>query len=414
MRNQLNAFTASFSLHLIAAVMLLWVSAPAISRGEASAPSGRTIRVEWLSGVPRNLQSAPENGAGGDGLSLPETDSYELDIPGFSFDYEKIARRARSLFPFLTNPAALEPVLATLRAADGGGLVSPFATAAGPARKPPLTLADTAIQSIVDKAWTRRERWNQFQSIARFIEGYHPNVGSLPVLLERYADQDFLQPYADTTIRDPRLWTMLSIASEHSDFIEFIMGYAAAHPSTKTTTQLLFMLDDLAQGNRDTLLALMAIDPAKDLWWTGSVNRSAQDFIALIREYYRRHVELPRMTACDVIDAHYDGVRIGILTAILGATPKHYRESDARYLLGSIYWKQGRIEDAVKMWRAMDVEDGDSYAKPGRQLFLVVAGDKLQPEDVEEISRILDTERRRWSQFWYQRLKQFGYAFDIF
>jgi hypothetical protein len=31
------------------------------------------------------------------------------------------------------------------------------------------------------------------------------------------------------------------------------------------TTELLFMLDELAQGSRDSLSALMAVDPKRDL-----------------------------------------------------------------------------------------------------------------------------------------------------
>ena len=59
----------------------------------------------------------------------------------------------------------------------------------------------------------------------------------------------------------------------HGDFIDFVRAFARQHPSSRTTTELLFLLDELAQGSRDVLLTLL--DLARELQlhysaWLGS------------------------------------------------------------------------------------------------------------------------------------------------
>lgn len=75
------------------------------------------------------------------------------------------------------------------------------------------------------------------------------------------------------------------------DFIGSITRYASAHPSTKATTELLFMLDEMVQGSRDTLVALLEIDADRDLWWTRVKNEDAQDLVLILQRHYRAQLE---------------------------------------------------------------------------------------------------------------------------
>ena len=95
-----------------------------------------------------------------------------------------------------------------------------------------------------------------------------PTTSGLAALIALYRDQNALQPYADGSMRDLRLWAQLGLAADHVDFIGFIRGYAAAHPSTKVTTELLFLLDTLAQANADALAVLVETNQPGDLEWT--------------------------------------------------------------------------------------------------------------------------------------------------
>ena len=67
-----------------------------------------------------------------------------------------------------------------------------------------------------------------------------------------------------TTARD------MDIAADHADFIELIADYAVRHPSTKATTELLFLLDKLTQASFDALTTLLNTEPRRDLRWTDS------------------------------------------------------------------------------------------------------------------------------------------------
>ena len=183
--------------------------------------------------------------------------STALLIPGFTFDFAKIASRASRLFPFLDLRLSIEgapdiPFHDGRR--DGGhGLV--FVRTVTTSRHhtlPRLGLSPTVLQTIVDSAWSRRDRWSAFRSILTLTDRYHPDAGAVPTLLRAYVDEDLLQPFYDTTIPDPRLWSSLAIAADHEDFIRFITGYAERHPATKATTELLIMLDKLVQGSFET------------------------------------------------------------------------------------------------------------------------------------------------------------------
>ena len=147
----------------------------------------------------------------------------------------------------------------------------------------PLALSETELQALVDKAWARHERWAAFEPLSKLTETFQPNAGQLPALLQRYIDQNSLQPYADGDIRDSRLWAQLGIAADHVSFIAFIRRFAAAHPRTRTTTELLFLLDKLAEANQDALSVLRGTDPQEQLAWTRQANPEAFVWLTEIR-----------------------------------------------------------------------------------------------------------------------------------
>jgi hypothetical protein len=293
-------------------------------------------------------------------------------------------------------------------------LVSPYARVVDEAPGlSPLVMSGQAMQALVDKTFSRRERWTPFQAIGSLAQRHHPTRGQLPALLRRYSDQNLLQPYVESHVRDPRLWVMLGIASDHADFIDFITDYAAAHPSSPATTEFLFMLDEMAQGSRDALLTLLDIDPRRDLYWTGLRNRDARDFVEVLQEYYRTKLEQKGIASPEGTSSYYDNARLGILNAIVASTPAGYRESDARFLIGSIYWRNKIQDDALQWWRGMTPRQTDRYFSSATAI-LTAIGASGNLADGRAVDEILKAERKRWTDFWWNRLLQFGYSISGF
>ena len=184
-----------------------------------------------------------------------------LEIAGLSVDLAKLLGRRHSLFPFLTIEASLVDPSESRQTDRSAPLRTPFALRSGAAGLRPLHLSDEALQALVDRAWSRRERWRPFAPIAVLVESHDPDLGRSADLLQAYRDQNLLQPYYDSDTRDARFWAMLGLAADHVTFIELVRRVARTHPSSKVTTELLFLLDELVQGSRDTLLMLTSTDP---------------------------------------------------------------------------------------------------------------------------------------------------------
>src|SRR5262249_40776615 len=184
-----------------------------------------------------------------------------------------------------------------------GRLVNPSAARNRKPSRPPLSIGDVRLQAIVDRSWSRRERWLSFSEIAGLVQEHDPDEGRLPDLLRAYLDQNILQPYFDGDTRDPRFWTMLGLAADHIEFIDFVRSYARLHPSSRATTDLLFLLDELAQGSRDAFLMLMDTDPRSDLRVTRLVDRDAYDLAMAIRREYDTWLQQQKLTSADEINA---------------------------------------------------------------------------------------------------------------
>jgi hypothetical protein len=352
----------------------------------------------------------------------------ELAAGDFTFDPAKIAERAHVLFPFLTPGLAWEHFAPARERTTGGSLENPFSAERLRKRDLPesraFTADDAALQQLLDRSWSRRDRWSAFQSIRQVAETHSGTVGRLPTLLQRYCDQNSLQPFTDTAVRDPRLWAQLGVAADHVDFIGFIRRYAADHPSTRGTTALLFMLDTMAQGSVDALKTLLDSDPAEDLLWTRKASPRAYELLTRLKRHYRAELDRRGLRSLESITEFHDSVRLSILTGIVQTTPDGYRASDARFLIGAIHWRHGRVGSALRAWRGMTVDPEDSHVKAYSEILRLLekANGQSDPDGgrgvdsplYRDIRQVLKNEQGRWLMFSYDRLRQFGYTFDTF
>jgi hypothetical protein len=340
----------------------------------------------------------------------------------------KIGDRALVLFPFLTPGLSLDHYLVTRHRELVSRLQNPFAQTKARQLNPkldrPLDLSDAALQALIDRSWARRDRWAAFEPIRRITDAHSPDEGRLPTLLRRYVDQNSLQPYADVTERDPRLWAQLGLAADHVTFIGFIRRYASEHPSTKATTELLFLLDRVAEASRDALAVLLDTDPAERLAWTRAADARAYNLLIRIRRFYQHEIARRGLASEEAITAYYEHVRLEILNGIVRSTPGGYRADDARFLIGAIYWRQQRMDEALRAWDEMTVEDVDGRALGTAELAAALrrrsvahgadAGRSLDLPLRREIDQILKNEHNRWVAFSDDRLRRFGYRFDSF
>jgi hypothetical protein len=419
-RRRAVAQGASLTLHLVALAVTIYVESAELratrsSNGRVAAAS-RPVDVFVV--PPRDESALPGLNAVDSTygtVTFDSTESSELEIPGFTFDVRKIGERAMLLFPFVTPGLALDYFGLATREEVPDHVRNPLEKSravdrAGKRGRPPLVIADAAMQSVIDEAWSRRDRWASFQRIVSLANSYSASDGKLPVLLHSYVQQDGLQPYVDTTIRDPRLWTELGLAADHVLFAGFIAKYVADNPSTKSATELLFLLDQLVQASLDALATLLDTRPDEQLQWTQRTNRSAWNFLADLRRHYTALLERRGLASPGALRAYYDRVRLSILTGILRTTPHGYRASDARFLIGTIYWSAGNRGDALQAWRAMIEEPTDTYVKAYSDVLRAME----EPGGARLVDGILRTERARWLMFSIDRLQHFGFRTDTF
>jgi hypothetical protein len=200
-------------------------------------------------------------------------------------------------------------------------------------------------------------------------------------------------------------------------FIGFIRHYAAANPGTRGTIELLFLLDRIAEASQDALVTLLAYNPEADLRWTRSTNRQAYRLALQLLHYYRSELSRRGLYSNAAIGLHYDRIRLAVLSGILRTTPGGYRASDARFLMGTILWKQGRDAAALQAWRGLACAPTDSYLAACTQLSRIIPSTNDAPGDADlarQITRVLKNEHSRWWDLSYDRLKKFGYRFDSY
>jgi hypothetical protein len=417
MGRRISAGFISLTLHLVAAAALaIW--SPAGGRSRAAAVRVVKAMAAFV------VQPAAGESANGlnpidrerDTAIVVELEDETLASPGFTFDVAKIAEHPALLFPFLTPGLSLDAFHLAPPRPPSDRLTDPFAPAPQArsdlaAPRPPLSLTDAALQSLVDRAWSRRDRWTAFQQIAALVERYNPDTGALPRLLRAYLDQDGLQPFVDRGFRDPRVWAQLGLAADHVRFIAFISRYAGEHPSTRTTTELLFMLDDIAQANLDALLTLQQTDLTMEMRWTRAQNAGAFKLLADIQQHFAGILERRRLATAPAIRAAYGEVRLQILEGLVRTTPNGYRVADARFLIGAVHWANGRADQALAAWRTLDDATCETYTVACREVREASVAPDVNPARIDEL---LATQSERWRVYAEARLRQFGYRPNVF
>ena len=407
-RRRQASFAFALTLHLVGLIALM------PSDGERPSAERSVAERTAASASPPPASMSPEDEDVGRYLPRPTS----LRVYGFDFDVSRIRARWNALFPFITAPPLLDA--STPRDAAERGLVFADPLSLAPklrVAKPRLVMSDASIQQLVDRTWTRRDRWGRFDEFARLLSAYHPNDGRLPAVIQAYVAQNSLQPYEDTTFPDPRRWAMLALAADHQDFVDFIAPYVRLHPRTRTTTELLFLLDALLQGSRETLVLLLETSPRRQLQWTRHENWQAYELFASPRHYYGDQLERRGLATSDSVRTKYDALRLDVLSRLATSTPQGYRASDARFLMGTIRWRQGERAEAVRIWREMTAANGDSYLLTYRQIIEVVSrlsGDSVPASAAGQIDAILGAQHRTWVSFQFDRLRRFGYAFSMY
>jgi hypothetical protein len=350
-----------------------------------------------------------------DGISEQTSGQPVLSIPGLTLNVRKVAARANLLFPVITPGLALEQFLPA-DFSDRPNLVNPFLGSANADRavRAPLSANAEARQALVDRSWSRHERWHAFHALAPVIEQYSGNDGDLPRVLQMYFEQNGLQPFVDAGTPDQRVWAQLAIAADHIDFIGFISQYLSSRQASKTTTGLLFVLDTVIQSNLDVILTLLALDPSQDLTLTRRTNQAAFDLIVQVQQRCRSELTKRRLTSAAAVATYYDAIRLAILDTIVRTSPNGYRTGDARFLMGAIYWRQGNVDAAINQWRSIKSDEADTFSFVYSPILAALASGSSHVGMIAAVDRALGLERSQWRSSSYDRLKKFGYHFDTF
>jgi hypothetical protein len=339
--------------------------------------------------------------------AIPPEELSGYDIAGMPFNISKIAARRASLFPFLTADLSFIERIATDVRTDLLHLENPLDQSL---HAKPLVLEGSVRQHLIDESWSRRDRWQRFKQIAALLVGHDAHHGDAPALVRAYLDQNLLQPYCDGKTKDGQFWALLENAAEHADFLEFIRLYTRTRSASRTTTELLFLADELAQASREVAVNVLSTNVSHDLIRTAVEGPRAALLAASVSQDLRRWLAANRLSPRDIGDA-YDRVRLRLLATIVETTPDGYREADARFLAGEIFYVQGNIDQASEWWGAMRPSNGDSYVPAARAMAAAI---HRTPLDEFAIRRALATERARWHAVNYERLKKFGYRCDSF
>jgi len=327
---------------------------------------------------------------------------------GFTFDTSRIRAHRDILFPFLTGELTFLDEIRRIADADRRRLHNPLG---GRGRHqgsaPPLAMSAAARQALIDRTWSRHDRWPSLKPLVDLTARYDADEGDLFAAVRGHVEHNLLQPYPESVPPDPRFWTMLGLAADHVDVVEFVGGYARQHPSSRTTTELLFLLDELAQAGSNAWNVLM--DTNVDALTL--TEAASADNLALARRLQRGYAAWGRAHDVDTpraVQARFDAVRLAILMAIVETCPGGYGAADARFLAGRLLWDRDDIAGAVRMWREMGDDERQVYAeaRAGIRRALPPGGDV----DVLAIVGVFGAERGRWLRESAERLARFGYT----
>ena len=414
-RRRVVGFAFALALHLSTIALLVWLSMPTLSRRAGGQQAAMPVS-------PRMREPAPKPKSREDEVR-EDIDRYlpkppDVRVWGFTFDLRKVRSRWSALFPFVTSPprfdvdAASHPPSSSRRFV----FVDPNRVpAAEPPARPALVMSSSAIQRLVDRAWTRRERWSRFATFVNLANAYHPDDGRLPAVIRAYVAQNMLQPYQEMSLPDPSRWAMMVLAADDQDYLDFAGGYVRDHPGTRGATEMLFLVDALMEGSGNTLSILLRTQPRRDLQWTYRENPDAFWLFDSLREYYADVLDKRGLKSTGAVARYYEDQRLNLLATVLRQTPAGYRAGDARFVIGKLHWARGDPRAAIREWRQIRIASADafvaSYARIVQALERLPAADENpDPPTVASIEGALDAERQQWAAFQYDRLRQFGHG----
>src|SRR5205807_6029110 len=145
---------------------------------------------------------------------------------------------------------------------------------------------------------------------------------------------------------------------------------------------------------------------------TRRTNDAAYDFLVDIQRHYRLELAKRHLDSIDALKTYYDALRLAVLDTLTRTTPGGYRDGDARFLMGAIYWRQGNTDAAVEQWRGIPKDDSDTYAFVYTPILRALQRTSDSNDLRAVVDRALNTERSRWRSLSYDRLIKFGYRFD--
>jgi hypothetical protein len=341
----------------------------------------------------------------------------DVQVWGFTFDLRKVRSRWSALFPFVTAPPRFDADAESRRASAAKGFVfvDPDRVPAEPTARPALNMSPSAIQRLVDRAWSRRERWSRFATFVNLANAYHPDDGRLPAVIRAYVAQNMLQPYEEMSLPDPSRWAMLVLAADDQDYLDFASGYVRANAGTRGATEMLFLVDALMQGSSDTLRILLRTRPKRDLQWTYRENPDAFWLFDSVREYYGDLLARRGIKSAGDVAWFYEDRRLELLATLLRQTPGGYRAGDARLAIGEIHWARGDRRAAVREWRQMRVVADDVFAATATPIARALEALPATAEEpdaltIARIDAALAAGRQRWAAFQFDRLRRFGHG----
>ena len=407
----LGAFATSTAIHAAIAAWLVWTTyVPPVRT-----PSRTDRRPEIVLLQPPNEDSAYPGLKPVERSRRKADDDFTREDELAGAEIDRIARHRLVLFPFVTPGLALDAFFPAPASSSRLVFENPYArppASAARQRGRRLEMSDAAIQALVDRSWRRAKRWQAFAPIRTLVEEGDADDPRLARLVAVYREQNALQPYADGPVRDLRLWAQLGLAADHVEFIGFIRRFASAHPSSQVSTELLLLLDTLAQANEDALAVLVETDQPGDLEWTRRTHPRAYDLAIEIQRTYARDIARLGLTSRPAIDAFYARGRLEHADEKPQAAPRGHRADEVRFLIGEILWSEQRRDEALRVWRELSAApSGGAYA-----IAIAQIRDAVRPvnPDARNIGFILRNQQGRWSSLSDDRLRRFGYRADTY
>jgi hypothetical protein len=405
------------SASVIAHALLVLVLALAARGITANPPLPRTPRVVLLAALPGNPGTPPRREAEAPFRERPDEhapDTLPLTVRNYvsgdelTIDLARIRQRRNDLFPFVTWDLRALGERPT-SAAKGIEWPSPFLPGSS-ASTQPLSLSPDALQSLIDRAWSRRERWVNLHELVTLTGRYDPDTGDLARVFNGYVTQNVPQPYEDWAFPDPVFWITVTLAADDAPLLQFALEYLKQHPASRVTTELLFLLDDSAVTSCDVLgQVLMVGTDELPLDVTKRSNPDAYELAASLSSAYKSWIRKYSVNAAERCVV----ARTAILRRIIDTSPDHYGAADARFRLGEMMWSVGRREDAVRWWRGMTPDQRNAYDQARRELLGAISDGAIR-NNPQRIDSILANEERRWRYRAADRLASFGSAANKF